>query len=269
MGISDEGIKHLTTDIMHMLEKHTGLGDAQAWSNILSLVAKSEHDRLEWWVSNDNKDIYAWAEALKYDWSKKTEGRGVTMGLVGFTTHYEGKPIGDAQDLFKEYVTMGGEDLAPMSKECATDKNACEKLIKKIGKLRDDDAWKRAQWARLVSKGGSGYVHESMQICKKRGIDRPSALTLAALFDCSLNQGATGNEGCRAIAEKVARDIPEKEFLRDFLKRRLPIAGRNAYNDPPVNGKNRVTQFIKLLEADCMDLKDDGLVKKVTSWEMK
>lgn len=268
MGISEEGVKHLTPGVLKMLDKATGLNDPQAWSNALSLVAKSEHDRLEWWLSSDNQDIYAWSEALKYDWSKKTEGRGVTIGIVGFTTHCDGKPSGDAQDLFQEYAKLGGKDLAPMSKDCASDKDACEKLIKEIKKIGHDEKWIQAQWNRLVAKGGSGYIFEAMKICKDHGIDTPSALTIAALFDCSLNQGATGKEGSRAIAEKVNKK-DEKEFLRGFLNERLPIAGRNAYNDPPINGKNRVKQFIDLLDAGCMDLKDDKLIKKVTSWEMK
>lgn len=269
MKISEEGIKHLTPNVLHMLEKATGISDPQSWSNALSLVAKSEHDRLEWWLSSDNQDIYAWSDALKYDWNKKTEGRGVTIGLVGFTTHADGKPTGDAQGLFDDYVKLGGKDLGPMSKDCASDKDACEKLIKEIKKIGHDDKWIQAQWNRLVSKGGSGYIYEAMNICKKNGIEKPSALTLAALFDCSLNQGATGKDGSRDIAQKVGNTKNETEFLRGFLKIRLPIAGKNAYNDPPVNGKNRVKQFIDLLDAGSMDLKDDGLIKKVTSWEMK
>lgn len=269
MGISERGIKHLTPGVLDMLKKASGVGDAQAWSNALSLVAKSEHDRLEWWLSDDGEDIYAWSSALKYDWSKKTEGRGVTIGLVGFTTHSDGKPAGDAQELFQEYVKLGGKDLGPMSKDCASDKDACEKLIKEIKKIGQDEKWIQAQWNRLIARGGSGYVYESMQICKEHGVDNPSALTIAALFDCSLNQGATGKGGSRSIAKTIEGKKDEKAFLRAFLNARLPIAGHNAFNDPPINGKNRVKQFIELLDAGCMDLKDDALIKKVTSWEMK
>lgn len=269
MGISDKGIAHLTPGVLAMLGKATGLRDPQAWSNVLSLVSKPEHDRLEWWLSNDNEDIYAWSEALKYDWSKNTEGRGVTMGIVGFTTHCDGKPEGDAQDLFEEYVRLGGKNLAPMSKDCASDKDACKKLINEIKKIGDDEKWIQAQWNRLVAKGGSGYIYETMKICKDHGIETPSALTIASLFDCSLNQGATGHGGSISIAKKIDGKHDEKTFLRKFLNERLPIAGRNAYNDPPINGRHRVQQFIDLLDAGCMDLKDDALIKKVTSWEMK
>ena len=269
MGISDEGIKHFTPSVLKMLENATGLVDAQAWSNVLSLVAKPEHDRLEWWLADNGMPIYAWSSALKYDWNKKTEGRGVTMGIVGFTTHSDGKPEGDAQDLFKEYVKLGGKDLSPMSQDCATDETACKHLIKEIKNLGDDPKWIQAQWNRLVATGGSGYIFEAMKICKDHGIQKPSALTIGALFDCSLNQGATGKGGSRSIAKDVGAKKDEKEFLKCFLEKRMPIAGKNAYNDPPINGKNRVQQFIDLLDAGCMDLKDDALIKKVTSWEMK
>jgi len=269
---SKEGIKYLNEPILKLLEKETGLGDAQAWSNILSLVSKGEHDSLKWWLSDDGDNVYGWSKALPWDWKVGTEGggRGLTIGIVGFTTHEGGKAEGDAQLLFDEFKKLGGKDLGPMSKDCAKKKDACKKLSKEIEKLGDDPLWQQAQWNCLVAKGGSGYIYETMAICKKRGITKPSALTIAALFDCSMNHGATGSYGSRKLAGKVPDNVTaEKEFLQCFLDIRLPIAGKHGLADPPINGTNRVKQFIKLLDADQWDLKDDKAIEKATDWTMK
>ena len=267
MKFSSQGAKNIPSNVLDMLRSVTGIGDAEAWSNILSLVGKGEHDSLKWWLCEDGGSVYGYNASLSYDF----RSRGRTIGLFGATTHHGGKPVGDAQELFAEFVKLGGEDLAPLSKDCAKDKDAGTTLCKKIEQIAADPRWILAQWNQLMSNGGSGYVYESMRICKKRGIEKPSALTIAALYDCSMNQGATGDEGSRKIAQKVAASIKdEKAFLAEFLAQRKPIAGTNAYNSPPVNGKNRVQQFIDLLEGGCMDLKDcDAQIEKATSWEMK
>lgn len=266
-----QGSAHLTPDVLRLLEKETGLGDAQAWSNILSLVSKGEHDSLTWWLVEGKDSVYGWSKALPWDWSKNTDGggRGLTIGIVGFTTHHEAKPEGDAQVLFKEYVALGGKDFRPLSQDCAKDKAACKKLSAELKKVGTDPVWIKAQWQCLVAKGGSGYVYEAMQICKKHGIDTPGALTIAALFDCALNHGATGPYGARALADKVPTDLSEREFLKKFLDLRLPEAGKHGLANPPINGTRRVGHFMELLKEGHMDLKDDAAIKKATSWIMK
>jgi hypothetical protein len=272
---SDKGVKYLTPEILRMLEKETGLGNARAWSNIMSVVSKGEHDSLNWWLDSDKKNIYGFAAMLPWDWSKNTEGggRGVTIGIVGFTTHHEAKPEGDAQLLFKEYARLGGKNLAPMSVDCAHDKDAGKRLIKEIKKIADDPTWMHAQWNCLMADSGSGYVSETMRICKKRGITKPSALTIAALFDCSMNHGATGSYGSRKLADKVPDHIrgeaQEKAFLKAFLEIRLPEAGKHGLASPPINGTNRVNQFLELLNKGCTDLLDDAAIRNATDWEMK
>lgn len=269
---SQKGVKYLTPEILKMLERETGLGDAHAWSNIMSVVSKGEHDSLEWWLDSEKDSIYGYGAMLPWDWRVGTEGggRGVTLGIVGFTTHHEGKPAGDAQLLFKEYAKLGGKNLAPMSVDCAHDKDAGNRLIKEIKRVADDPKWMHAQWNCLLADTGSGYVYETMRMCKKRGIAKPCALTIAALFDCSMNHGATGAYGSRKLAEKVPEHVKdEKAFLKEFLEIRLPIAGKHGLASPPINGTNRVKQFIELLQKGCMDLKDDAAIRKATDWEMK
>ena len=109
-----------------------------------------------------------------------------------------------------------------------------------------------------------------MKALKNQGIGKPSQLTLAALIDTSLNQGATGREGSIAIAKKVGKGRSETAFLKRFLKLRKPIAGTESYNWPPINGTKRCQQFLDLLRAKEMDLRNaDRAIKKVTSWTME
>lgn len=261
-----EGSKHIPQNVLVQLKTVTGLADPIAWSNAMSLTGKAEQNSLKWWENDKGGDVYSWSTYLSYDWNRGPK-RGVTIGIAGFTTHHNGKPEGDAQDLFKEYKRLGGEDLAPMSKECAKDEDACKKLIAKIKTLKGDSKWILAQWNRLLQP--TGYIYESMQLLKKHKITNPKMLTLAALIDCSINQGYDGKHGCGDIVEKAGHEGNEAAFLQKFLEIRKPIAGTGAYNDPPSNGHNRVQQYIDLLKAKSWDLTDDALITKVTSWTMK
>lgn len=264
---SKEGIKHLPPKVLKTLGQVAGFDDPVSWSNLLSLTGKAEQDSLKWWEADDGGDVYIYAKNLPYDWNKGPK-RGVTIGIVGFTTHHEGKPQGDAQDLFKEYAKLGGEDLGPMSRKCDCEADDCKKLIAKIKGLKNDDKWQQAQWNRMVSSGG--YIFESVKLLKKYKVP-VTPLALAAIYDAGMNQGITGKHG----AADMAKDVPESahgnadKFVAAFLKIRKPIAGTGAFNDPPVNGHNRVQQYVDLLEKKCWDLKDDALVKKATSWAMK
>lgn len=256
---------HIPKTVLALLASKTGIADPQAWTNILSLTSKAEQNRLEWWLDDQGHDIYTYAKALPYDWHK----RGVTVGLCGFTTHDSGKFAGDALDVFDAYHKLGGKDLKALAKDCATSSAACNKVCDAIHALKGDDSWILAQWEQLFNTNGNGYLYEVLKASKAAGFDKPKPLTVAALYDCAMNQGATGHDGMLDILKHVGHQSSEAAFLKKFLQLRLPIAGKNAFNDPPVNGKNRVQQYLDILEAGDWGLKDQGLLKKASSWEMK
>jgi hypothetical protein len=258
----------LNPSVLELLRKETGLGDRDAWHNVFWLVAKSEHNVEERSKAFDSDkkgvSLFQYAEALSYDWKV----RGVTIGLVGFTTHHEGKNVGDAQKLFSMYKGMGGEDLAPLSKDCAKDKAACDALVKKIRSLSNDPRWVEAQWRALCVDGG--YIRETVKAWRAVGVEKPSALAIATLFDCNLNQGADWKLGGSTNLKRLGVSGNESESLKKFNAWRRTVAGTNNFNNPAVNGHNRSDQFEKLRVAGCFSLKGcDAKIKEAISWTMK
>jgi chitosanase len=57
-------------------------------------------------------------------------------------------------------------------------------------------------------------------------------------------------------------------FLKTFYSERTKIVDTHAYNKPP-NGANRVKQWLNLLEAGELDLKDAcEAILQVTDWDL-
>lgn len=236
--------------VMQMLGKQTGIDNPEVWDNILKLTNKSEQNNLRW------DKYYNYAEKLDYDGHM----RGVTASIWGFTTRH-GNQDGDAIPLFKEYERLGGKvDLMAL-------KNKDSALIKTIRGMESDPIWKKAVWNRFSQT----YIADTMKTLRERGFDKPSPLTVAALLDCALNQGSTGNKGMFWCVDKVPSHIRnEKEFLARFLDVREKVAGTNQFNSPPINGKNRVNQYRELLERRATSLvNSDAAIKDVTSWVMR
>jgi chitosanase len=261
----------LTPNVLKVLETATGLADAEAWRNIWTLISKSEHDNSDpkkAFLTDKGDSLFAYASALSYDFKK----RGVTMGLVGWTSADDGKDgHGDAPELFKIYKSLGGDDLMKYVPGCAGNKEKCDTLIKKIKEIGDDPKWIEAQWTQLVSDSPDGaYIFHTMKAWKKVGVSKPSALALATVLDASLNQGFDGNDGGCTNLIKLAVHGNEDATLEKYNKWRRKVAGTSEYNSPKENGWNRSDMFEDLRKAKCFSLKGcDAQMKKAMSWEMK
>lgn len=257
----------LSSDVLRDLQAATGLGNKERWNAIFLLISKSEHNNenpAKAFLSDEGSSVFGYASALKYDMKQ----RGVTMGLVGWTTADSGKDgQGDAPSLFKVFKALGGEDLMPFVAGCTTSKDACQKLIKKIKSLENDPVWIRAQFQHLVS--GNGYIAQTMKAWKKLKIMTPSPLALATVFDHNLNCGFDGKDGGTANLMKLGVPGDENASLQAFNAWRRTVAGKNCYNDPPSNGVHRAHMFEEARQAKCYQLDDPVLIKKIISWEMK
>lgn len=262
----------LGTDVLKMLKTTTGLDDADAWRNVWLLVSKSEHDNedpAKAFLTDKGKSLFSYASALSYDWKE----RGVTTGIVGWTTACDGKDgKGDAPVLFKIYKELGGEDLMKYCDGCTKNKAKCSALIKKVESLADDPKWIQAQWKQLVTKADDGaYLFHTVDTWKKLGI-QPSALAIATVFDASLNQGSGGKDGGCTNLEKLGVKGDEDETLKKYNAWRRKVAGTNDYNSPKSNGEHRADMFEELRKAKQFDLKGAEAakaIKKAISWEMK
>lgn len=263
----------LNPAVLALLEKATGLGSAEAWRNIWLLVSKGEHDNEDpkkAFADDRGDNLFVYSSALSYDWKE----RGVTMGLVGWTTACDGKEgRGDAPSLFGIYKQLGGDDLNPYCKGTTSSKNACRKLIKKIKSLEGDARWVQAQWQQLVTKSDDGaYIYHTIETFKKIGIQKPSALAIATVFDASLNQGFDGKDGGTVNLEKLAVHGNENATLEKYNAWRRKVAGTNDYNSPECNGINRADQFEKLRKAGAFALTGNEAAKAIKdaiSWQMK
>jgi hypothetical protein len=254
----------LSPAVLSILEKATGLGDKEAWTNIWFLISKSEQDNsdpADTFLTDKGTSLFGYASALPYDFKK----RGVTIGLVGWTTADGSRDgHGDAPALFKIYKSLGGDDLMPYVPGCAGNKEKCDKLIKKIHSIADDLKWIQAQWTQLVSDcEDGGYISHTMDAWKKAGVPKPSALAIGAVLDGNLNMGSTD-------LVKLAVHGDENATLEKYNKWRRKVAGTSEFNDPPVNGLNRSDMYEELRVAKCFSLKNcDAQMKKAVSWEMK
>ena len=255
----------LSTEVLKILGDATGLADREAWTNIWLLISKSEHNNEKvsgtFEIETNKGSVFGYASALSYDQKK----RGVTMGLVGWTTADSGKDgKGDAPELFKIYKKLGGEDLMPFVDGCCSSKDKCEKLISKIHSIAADPKWIQAQWTQLVSDSPDGaYVFRTMASWKKAGVPKPSALAIGAVLDGLLNMGSTD-------LVKLAVHGDENKTLEKYNVWRRKVAGTEDFNSPPSNGWARSDMFEDLRKAKCFSLKGcDAEVKKAVSWKMK
>jgi len=268
-----KGIDPLTPEVLAVLEKHTGLGSAEAWRNIWFLTSKAEQDNDDLagtFLTDKGESLFGYASALSYDF----KDRGVTLGIVGWTTANDGKDAnGDAPELFKIYKSLGGQDLMPLAAGCTKSKDACATLIKKIQSIADDPKWIQAQWTQLVTKSDTGaYIYNTMETFKKIGIEKPTPLAIATILDCSLNQGFDGKDGGCTNLIKLAVKGDEDATLAKYNKWRRGVAGTNEYNEPRSNGEARADMYEKLRKAKVFSLTGEAAAKAVkdaVSWEMK
>lgn len=263
-------INPFNPQVLSLLEKETGIGSEEAWWNVWWLVSKPEQDnedKDDAFLCDDGGSLFSYSAPLSYDWKE----RGVTIGLVGFTTAYDGKDgQGDAKELFETYKKLGGDDLIPLMKDCTKSKNKCKKLCKKIKSLADDPKWVEAQWRALFADSYTGYLRETVKAWKSIGVEKPSALAIATVFDASLNQGADGPDGGCVFLKKLGVKGDENETLKKYNEWRAKVAGTNDYNSPAINGKNRAGQFEYLRKAKCFSLeKCDKDIEKAIGWTMK
>lgn len=260
----------LNPQVLDMLKRETGIGSKEAWENVFLLVSKGEHDNQKkertFLVGRRGQSVFGWAAALPYDWTD----RGVTMGLIGFTTAYGGRKNdakGQAMRLFRHYKSLGGEDLSPLAVGATWDKSVAERLVKKVESIGDDPRWILAQWQATVT--GDGPIHHTVQGWKSVGVAAPSALAIATIFDASLNQGTDGVHGGVTWLKRLAVRGNEDATLREFNKWRRTVAGTNNYNATLSNGRNRADTFEKLRVARCFSLQGcSAAIADAISWRM-
>lgn len=236
--------KEFPEGIAQMLLKETGL-DSTQWDNIADLIAKPEQDQERGWNRDPGK-FYGFCKDLD------TDDRGYTLTAFGATT---GEGVDDAQRLFKEFGTS--------AKELGLGKGDGEQFQRNIRALGNNPKWQQAVWRWFHKE----YVAKSVAELRERGFT--SALTIAAVTDCSLNQGFFGKHGSEKLMGRIGRVSSEAEFLERFLDERdKHVDDKKMMYNAYGNGARRVAMYRKLLKRGQLDLRDKGAVRDAVDWKM-
>lgn len=260
----------LNESVLKILGDATGIRDYQQWLACWLLISKSEHDNQDenkTFLAQNGESVFQYADFLPYDWTE----RGVTCGLVGFTTANDGKPEwGDLEPVLHRLKKKGGPDLLGLTKTCHTNKNDAKKLCKKIHDLSGEDLNRfiESQFEALVNT--DGYICETVKAWKHVGIECPSMLAVATVFDTSLNQGFDGKDGGCTNLKKIGKKHQgdENAILKEFNEWRRRVAGKKNYNSCAHNGHCRSDMYESLRKDEHFKLAVDD-VKKVLGWKMK
>lgn len=257
----------LTKQCVDLLAKTTSIGDSDSWTSIFFLVSKSEHDNQDYtktFISAHGGSVFTYAEALRYDWKQ----RGVTCGLVGFTTANSGNDKwGDAQPMFRMFHKIGGPDLIPLASECHKDRAKADELCKTIRDLRDEDhdTFMEAQIHALC--GPNGYVYETAQVLGELDLP-PHPLLFAAVLDTMLNFGLGGKYCPKKWLQKNGARGNAEKTLKKFLKWKREASSKNNHNSCKHNAQCRSDMFKALLSKKQWSL-PRAACEAVVTWKMK
>ena len=248
-----------------------------SWEAIFFLVSKGEHDNETYdktFTSAEGKSVFTYASALSYDWKQ----RGVTMGIVGFTTANDKKAAwGDAQPMLRRFHALGGPDLVKEADRAHTDKKHADALCKTIQALKGDEynTFVEAQLDALCNKGG--YMYETVHVLESCGIP-VTPLAIAMVFDTLLNFGLGGRYCPVKWLQKHSMDSMDSMDVKDvddpsrvliqFLKFKALAGAKNNHNSCRHNAKARAGMFRRLVKRDAWSLPQSAC-ERVVTWTMK
>jgi hypothetical protein len=252
------------------LARATSISTTESLVAIFFLVSKPEHDNEKWdstFLDDTGRDVFTYAAALSYDWKQ----RGVTTGIVGFTSANDGKASwGDLRPVLDRYARLGGKDaerMLSLSETAHKKKADADTLCHSINALkgRDRDLFEQAQIEALCAPGG--YVYEATAAIG--GLDLPPhPLYVSIVFDTALNFGL-GGEHCprKWLAKNGTRGDAKKTF-RAFLEWKASVGSKNNHNSCKHNAEQRSKQFKKLLDKNHLTL-PRASCEEAVRWTMK
>ena len=176
--------------------------DVEQVTNTLNLINGPEQSQSRWWERTNKQNVYSYCENIR-------DKRGVTMGLTGFVTAYNGP-----QEIIRN---AGGPSFA--NGRYGTDSYSDERAL--CNWVKDNANNKRfhdAQWDYYLKM----YIKPMMDDMRKyvpAGI-RNEPLIIAAALDATINQGGGICGNCSGDFMKNARGNDRANWLNDFLNLR-------------------------------------------------
>jgi hypothetical protein len=173
--------------------------DVEQVTAALNIVNGSEQSQSRWWERTNKEDVYSYCENIR-------DKRGVTMGLTGFVTAYDGQ-----QEIIRN---AGGPSFAKgrYGTDSYPDERAlCNWVKANAGNQRFRDA----QWDYYIRQ----YIKPMMTAVNKYVPDnvKREPLILAAILDSTINQGLGGCSKCTDTFMKNARGNDRANWLNSFL----------------------------------------------------
>ena len=209
--------------------------DVEQVTNILNLINGPEQSQSRWWERVNKQNVYSYCENIR-------DKRGVTMGLTGFVTAYNGP-----QEIIRN---AGGPSFA--GGRYGTDSYSDERAL--CNWVRDNANNKRfhdAQWDYYLKM----YIKPMMNDMQKyvpAGI-RDEPLIIAAALDATINQGGGICGNCSGDFMKNARGGDRANWLNSFLN--LRNAKFTAGNSAAMR-EGRLGAFRKLAVDGKWDMKN-------------
>ena len=176
--------------------------DVDQVTNILNLINGPEQSQSRWWERTNKQDVYSYCENIR-------DKRGVTMGLTGFVTAYDGP-----QEIIRN---AGGPSFA--KGRYGTDSYPDERaLCNWVKDNANNKRFQEAQWDYYLKM----YIKPMMNDMRKyvpAGI-RDEPLIIAAALDATINQGGGICGNCSGDFMKNARGGDRANWLNSFLNLR-------------------------------------------------
>lgn len=173
--------------------------DVDQVSAALNLINGPEQSQSRWWERLNKQNVYGYCENIR-------DKRGVTMGLTGFVTAYNGP-----QEIIKN---AGGPSFA--NGRYGTDSYPDERAMCDWVKANQNNKrFQEAQWDYYLKM----YIKPMMAAVNKYVPDnvKREPLILAALLDSTINQGLGGCSKCTDTFMKNARGNDRANWLNSFL----------------------------------------------------
>lgn len=173
--------------------------DVDQVTTALNLINGPEQSQSRWWERTNKKSVYSYCENIR-------DKRGVTMGLTGFVTAFNGP-----QEIIRN---AGGPSFA--KGKYGTDSYPDQRaLCNWVAANANNKRFHEAQWNYYVKQ----YISPMMSAVKKHvpANVRKEPLILAAILDSTINQGLGGCSRCTDTFMKKARGNDRGNWLNSFL----------------------------------------------------
>ena len=222
--------------------------DAEAVSNILSMINGPEQSRAEWWLRDNGSDVWGYCSNIG-------DGRGCTVGIAGFTTG-----DGDMQRVLDRYKAKSTNQFNGGNiprKECCGNNHPTENHPNSacdfcgwVAAAARDQRFLDAQWEQYAAS----YMSNAVSLAPP-GM-KTNALVLGMILDAAMNAGMDddppphGAWGAKSLATKNVDTSSPMAYVVSFVNNRK---AHKTYGTPGID--DRANAWLRLAQAGRWSMK--------------